>query len=179
MNKPPVSHKLSKIALWCSAAAIFCQLLAVAFPQQIGFLFYNGLHTLPELPASGRGILLCMALSSVPMLAVAVWSQSRQTITQNNAMALTVLAPALYGLSALFQLAMRMAGNTLISHVYGSKELAAFSLANSAVTQFAWMHTIPLVLLTCAGAIELFALKYLPDAPAFQVTQPVKEKSHA
>ena len=162
MNKPKVTKQLALYAVVCAGLCFLLQSLAAMLPGQFINLFERT-ETM-TLDLQWKLLLIGMAaLPSVPLAAVGVWSMLTTEITRSKAMTTVVLTPILYVVSGIAVFGLRMFGTRMIMSVNSVEQVSAFSIAQSGMALFGVLGTAALVLICCAGAIEVYLTTHTPS----------------
>ncbi len=160
MQKPNETKQLALYSIVCIGLCILLQ-STVVFVPQLAAPLYGKLTT--DLSMKWRFFLIAMILIRLlPLGGAAVWSFVSHTVSQGKALATVILAPVLYVIALLTDRGAVVLVSLLISRE-SSAMVAAFSVANGAMNLFSLLGTAALVLLCCAGAIELYITKHTPS----------------
>ena len=162
MNKPKATKQLALYAVVCAGLCFSLQSLAAMLPGQ----FVNLLERTQTmtLDLQWKLLLLGMAgLRTVPLAAVGVWSMLTKEITRGKAMTTVVLTPILYVVGGIAVSGIQMLSARLIMTASSMEQYSAFSMAQSSMSLFGVLGTAALVLLCCAGAIELYITTHTPS----------------
>ena len=154
MQKPNATKQLALYAMVCCGACILLQSIAAMMPEQFGRLMNaRGL----ELPLPWRILLIVGTLAGImPMAGVAVWSFLSRTITHTKALTTVILAPVLYVAGNILQSIVRYIGMRISPN---TETIGAISITSNAMGFFSALLLAALVLICCAGAIELYITK--------------------
>ncbi len=152
MKRLDITKKLSLISFCLSGACILIQACVPAFEKIVAhYNFFE--QTMPVVIAT-----IISALKMLPFAAVCFWNWQQNTMTQMKAMVTVILAPVLYVLGGLLTTVIAV----IISHMFGADELGAYSVFSNVQNVFSLLLLAGLVLICCACAIDLYALKHHP-----------------
>ncbi|MBQ8926929.1 MAG: hypothetical protein IJ055_01465 [Oscillospiraceae bacterium] len=149
MDRPSATKKLVLYALVITGIGIFLQTLICLVPGLTTAAF-GGMHV--KLEPISVAFLLSTPVLRLPFAALAVWSFLQKQMKRSSALFLCIAAPVI---STLFSL-LRLPLGPLMLHVTSNEQYAGISVVSSVQSYLGFTHTAGLVLLCCAGAIELY-----------------------
>lgn len=152
-----LTHRLSLFGLIGFGSCILLKTVIVLLVENLGFLYARGL---PPLPLKWKITVLALGLPGVILPAgIAVWSVLSRKLSGGGALAKIILTPVLYYLfNIIFDLISRYI-MTRIAAMEGQETLVSFNIANSAASMPILLAYAGVILVCCAGAIELYQVK--------------------
>ena len=161
MKKPVATKQLALYSVVCAGLCFLLQSTAAMLPGQFINLFER--TSTMELAMQWKLLLIGMsAVSVLPMAAIGIWSLLTKEITRSRAMMTVVLTPVLYVAGMIVNSGMRALSLRMVVGT-GSDSVLAFSTAMSSMQLFTLLNTAALVLVCCAGAIELYLTTHSPS----------------
>ena len=160
MQKPNETKQLALYSAVCAGLCILLQIAVVFMPQLLAPLYGNNIT---ELTLKWRFYLIALILIRLlPLGGVALWNYCRDTMTRGKAKMTVILAPVLYVVGMLAGV-----GSKLLVTLFLSREsvavVSAYSAAISSVNMLSLLGTASLILICCAGAIELYITSHTPS----------------
>ncbi|MBP0973865.1 MAG: hypothetical protein J5851_08170 [Oscillospiraceae bacterium] len=160
MEKPHATKQLALYALVCAGGCFVIQSCCALLAGQFSGLF--GSVSVDLEPQWKLLLIAISAFSALPMAGVALWSMLSKDITKSKAMTTVILTPILFVAGGLAGSGMRvLTTRALVST--GVDSYGAFATAQSSMSLFGLLNTAALVLICCAGAIELYLTTHTPS----------------
>lgn len=151
MKRPSITKKLSLISFCLSGIGILIQACMPAFEKIVTYYDYVELTT-PVIIA-----LEISVFKMLPFVGVCFWNWKQDIMTQTKAIVTVILAPALY---VFWSILVGWLINIFVALMFGTSVMAAYSVFSNTQGIFSLLLLAGLVLICCACAIDLYALKY-------------------
>jgi hypothetical protein len=160
MQKPNATKQLSLYSLVCAGVCILLQLMIAVSPAPFIRMY---VHMDADLPWSLRFVTIFLVLVRIlPLGILALWSLLQAAITRSKSLMTVILAPVLYVVGMLAGSGLSVMESMIVSRER-TEMVAAFSAVQSTVNWFSLLGTASLVLLCCAGAIDLYLTTHTPS----------------
>lgn len=154
---------LSLYAMVCAGAGVSLKCIAVFLAKLVGMAFNGDGMGVLSLPLKWKLLLIgTILLSDLPLLCAAVWFWRKPEVTRTRAKTKVILSPILYCVPAL----LGMLGRTLLVRAIvgdGIAIMETYGTATALVEMFSVLLLAALILICCAGAIELYMTKQTPS----------------